>query len=255
MGRRGSVFVSDVHLRMGDEAYLGTFLEFLRGVAAEARDVYIHGDLFDFYVGPRQGGHGFYEPLFKELGRLVAAGVRVGVQRGNRDFLVGRRFEEQGVDLLPDEISLELGGRRVHLSHGDQFCIHDRSYQFWARGVLRAGLVKGFVRNLPVPVAVWLAGRYRRVSARKKRRLENVEAGRLPSILDGVRELLQRDFHEVVICGHIHHLAETPVESEAGTARLLTTGAWEEGPNFVHFDGSDFHLRRFGPRTAAPAGG
>jgi len=234
------VFVSDVHLHHGGEAYLGDFLAFLRSVGVRSRTLFIHGDLFDFYVGPRQGALDFYRPLFEELGRLVSSGVRVAAVRGNRDFLIGRRFAQAGVEVLPDESTLELGRFRVHLSHGDQFCVHDHSYLFWARGVLRA-----------VSLALWLARRYRHVSHRKKRRLEAREQGRLPSILDGVRRLLERDPHDVVVCGHIHHLAETAVASGGTTARLLTTGAWEDGPNYILFDGVDFQLCRFDP-TAPP---
>ena len=207
-----AVFVSDVHLYAGGNAYLGDFVGFLRSVASAAEELFILGDLFDFYVGHRQGRLPFYDSLFGAIRELVEDGTRVHVCRGNRDFLVGRLFRECGATLLPDEHTREFGGFKVHLSHGDQFCIHDRSYQFWARGVLRAAPIRFLVRNMPVWFATWLARRYRTVSRAKQVRVSRQGARRLDCILDGVREQLERDPHDVVICGHIHHMAETPFE-------------------------------------------
>lgn len=248
------VFVSDVHLRFDDHAYLDQFTSFIDGIRREgAAAVYVHGDLFDFYVGPRQGARPFYRPLFIALRALVDAGIPVGVIHGNRDYLMGKRFLEAGCQMLPDEVTLELGDLRVHLSHGDQFCIHDRSYQFWARGVLRAAPIRFLVRNLPVVFATWLAKRYRKVSARKFARHAQEATSRLPTVFDGVKELLQRDPHDALICGHIHQLATTPVEAGETRAVLYTTGAWEQGPNCVEW--CDGALRAKDLRTVPSASG
>ena len=91
----GVAFVSDVHVRFGDQGYLEAFLRFLRHVPSIARSLYIHGDLFDFYIGEKQGRLEFYRPLFDTLGQLVGDGVAVGVLAGNRDFLLDRSFQRR----------------------------------------------------------------------------------------------------------------------------------------------------------------
>jgi UDP-2,3-diacylglucosamine pyrophosphatase LpxH len=156
---------------------------------------------------------------------------------------MGRCFLEHGVVVLPDAVSITCGESRVHLSHGDQFCIHDRSYQFWARTVLRAAPLRFCVRNLPVAVAIWLARRYRGVSRRKFARHRRTHDTRLPTVLDGVHQLLRSDPHDVVICGHIHHLADTSLDVQGRPVRLLTTGAWEQGPNHIEWSDGAFRLR------------
>jgi UDP-2,3-diacylglucosamine hydrolase len=247
----GVVFVSDVHLRFDDAAYLDQFLAFLRHVPSIARSLYIHGDLFDFYIGEKQGRLAFYRPLFETLRGLVDQGIAVGILAGNRDFLLDRSFRDAGVAILEDEVRLDLGGRHAHLSHGDQFCVHDKSYQA-ARRVLRSAPIRVMMSAMPARVAVFLANRYRGISKKKTARMLSGDGSRLGTILDGVRMLLDREKLDWVICGHIHHLAETPVEGAAGPARLFTTGAWEQGPNFVHFDGETLRLRKF--QALEPAG-
>lgn len=242
------VFVSDVHLRYEDQPYLDQFTSFLDQIRADgAAAVYIHGDLFDFYVGPRQGARPFYQPLFDALRRLIDAGIPVAVLHGNRDYLMGKRFTEAGCELIPDETTLDLAGTKTHLSHGDQFCIHDRSYQFWARGVLRMAPFRFLVKVMPVSIGFWLARRYRKVSAKKFRKHAGEGNSRLPTVFDGVKQMLERSPHDAVICGHIHDLAETPVEAGETRATLYTTGAWEQAPNCVVWSGGELRARENPP--------
>src|SRR5262249_38502832 len=145
---------------------------------------------------------------------------------GSGDFVLERSVGEAGVEILPDEVRVPLGGKIAHLSHGDQFCVHDKSYQT-ARRVLRSGFVRGVMKAMPAGVAVFLANRYRGISRKKTARMLSGQDNRLGTILDGVRMLLDRERVDYVICGHIHHLAETPVEGKSGLAKLFTTGAWE----------------------------
>lgn len=248
----GIAFVSDVHLRFGDRAYLDQFLGFLRHVPSVARTLYIHGDLFDFYVGEKQGRLPFYAPLFDALRSLTGGGVKVGILAGNRDFLLDRSFEAAGVSILPDELSVALGDRVAHLSHGDQFCIHDTSY-LAARRVLRSRAVRALMSAMPASFAVFLANRYRAISRKKTARMLSGTHSRLGTILDGVTMLLDRRRFDFVICGHIHHLAETEVRGNCGGAVLVTTGAWEQGPNFVLFDGEAPRIQTFEPVPLAAA--
>jgi UDP-2,3-diacylglucosamine hydrolase len=245
------VFVSDIHLRYGDQPYLNEFLGFLHSLRrTPPAAVFIHGDLFDFYVGPRQGRLPFYLPLFEALRLLRSEGSPVGVIHGNRDYLLGQCFLDAGCEVIRDEVELRLGNDRVLLSHGDEHCVEDRSYQFWARGVLRSWPMRTLVQNMPVSLAFWAARRYRRISGKKSARYSHMQTGRLSTILRGVNERLALDPYDVVICGHIHHLASTTVGPPEKPTRLLTTGAWEERPNYVEWRGGAFHLQTFDPGTA-----
>ncbi|MGR5542462.1 UDP-2,3-diacylglucosamine diphosphatase, partial [Vibrio campbellii] len=56
-------------------------------------------------------------------------GVPCYFTRGNRDFLVGKRFaKETGVTLLGDETVIELYGRKAVVLHGDTLCTLDEAY-------------------------------------------------------------------------------------------------------------------------------
>ena len=242
-------FVSDVHLYYEGTDYLRQFIEFLEAARTGCDELYIVGDLFEFWIGDRQGRFDFYRPLFETIRSLVAGGVAIRIIHGNRDFLMGRRFEDFGATILPDEVELDLGGERVHLSHGDQFCLHDVSYQR-ARKVFRSRPVRFVSKILPGPIGLFLARSYRRISERKKAKKKSRygTGNRYWTIEEGVRGEFERGDHDVVVCGHIHFMQDAVFDIEGRSRRVITTGAWEEGPNYVVFDPSEgLSLRRFDP--------
>ncbi|MCA9323458.1 MAG: UDP-2,3-diacylglucosamine diphosphatase [Planctomycetes bacterium] len=236
--------LSDVHLYHGGDAYLEQFLDFLGRAVGEAKTLYIAGDLFEFWIGDRQGSLAFYRPLFERLGAASEAGLNLGIMQGNRDFLLGQRFAEAGCELLPDELILDLAGQRVHLSHGDQFCLEDRSY-LRARTVMRSRPARAVAACLPASLGLLLARSYRGISERKKARKKMLTGNRFHTVERGVRSTLQDLDLDGLICGHIHWPRDQWLDVAGRRRRVITTGAWEEGPNLVVFDGKSLELRQF----------
>ncbi|MEZ6194893.1 MAG: UDP-2,3-diacylglucosamine diphosphatase [Planctomycetota bacterium] len=245
-------FVSDVHLVQGDRPYLEQFLAFLDRALAEADELWIVGDLFEFWIGERQTRDGFYDDLFARLAEFGRSCGPVHVVHGNRDFLMGEEFRRAGCRLEPDRNRLELGGLDVHVSHGDELCVDDLSYQR-ARVVMRSRPARFVAALLPGALGGWLARRYRRISERKKARKKAVTGNRFHTIERGLEELAARIDPDVVICGHIHFPADQVLEFAGRSRRIITTGAWEEGPNYIVWRAGDFELRRFDPAAPCPS--
>lgn len=247
-------FVSDVHLYFDGADYLADFLRFLERAADEVARLYVVGDLFEFWIGNRQARLPFYRPLLDALADARRRGLRIGLVQGNRDFLLGRAFSDLGCDLLPDELLFAAAGQRVHVSHGDQFCIHDHSYQA-ARSWMRSAPARFVAACLPAGLGVWLARSYRGISERKKARMSRETGNRFHTIEDGVRREFAVGGHDLIICGHIHDFADRRLTVEGRERRVISTGAWEEGPNYVAFDGKDFRPMRFEAAEVGPGEG
>ncbi|MEE9392198.1 MAG: UDP-2,3-diacylglucosamine diphosphatase [Planctomycetota bacterium] len=237
-------FVSDVHLALGDQAYLEQFLAFLAAAQQQAQQLYIVGDLFEFWIGDRQADIEFYTPLFERFRELVEKGTHIGVIHGNRDFLMGSAFTDVGCELLPDEITLQLEGLGVHLSHGDQFCIHDHSY-LRARVIMRSKPIRWLAALLPGAVGHGLARCYRGISERKKQKKLQATGNRFHTVKDGIEAELARSDHDLILCGHIHYYADQTLRVGGRDRRVLTTGAWEESPNYVAWTDGKIGLHRF----------
>jgi UDP-2,3-diacylglucosamine hydrolase len=109
----------------------------------------ILGDLFEAWVGDdllAQAPPDEHHAVCEALTALAAGGCTIGVQRGNRDFLLGPDFAKRcGASLLADPCVLELGAQRIVLSHGDALCIDDHAYMRWRETCRDARWQAGFL--------------------------------------------------------------------------------------------------------------
>lgn len=122
-------FISDLHLQQADPATYGAWQRYLRTTQADA--LFILGDLFEVWVGDDVLGDtgGFEAQCAADL-QATARRLPVYLMHGNRDFLMAPALMRAcGATLLPDPSTLELGGVRWLLSHGDAWCLEDRDYQ------------------------------------------------------------------------------------------------------------------------------
>jgi UDP-2,3-diacylglucosamine hydrolase len=127
--KQGILFISDLHLSLEKPEITRRFLNFLANRATKAQAVYILGDLFDAWIGDDD----FTPPNNKiraQLKQLTDSGIKVYLQQGNRDFLLGTRFaQDTGVTLLNDYEVIQLYGCPTLLTHGDLLCTDDLAYQ------------------------------------------------------------------------------------------------------------------------------
>ena len=124
-----SLFVSDLHLSARGPETADLFVKFLAGPARDAQDLYILGDLFDYWLGDDDLADPFNERIRAALAALTAGGTAAYFLPGNRDFLVGDAFAAAtGITLLPDISVHRIAGRPTLLLHGDTLCTDDHAY-------------------------------------------------------------------------------------------------------------------------------
>ncbi|WP_338759308.1 UDP-2,3-diacylglucosamine diphosphatase [Massilia sp. METH4] len=123
------LFISDLHLQADRPALTEAFLRFVDERARCARQLYLLGDLFEYWAGDDDLADAFHSRIAAALRGLADAGVAVFWIAGNRDFLVGDRFADAaGLTLLPETWVIEDHGRRIVLVHGDAQCTDDVKY-------------------------------------------------------------------------------------------------------------------------------
>lgn len=125
-----TLFISDLHLAPDTPAANEALLRFLRDTAPSADALYVLGDLFEFWIGDDALAHPFERGIAGAFRRLADSRVPVYFMRGNRDFLIGRRFaRESGMKILRDPTLVDLYGIPTLLMHGDTLCTDDVEYQ------------------------------------------------------------------------------------------------------------------------------
>lgn len=125
-----ALFVSDLHLQPSSPSTVLLFENFLTQQASRARQLYLLGDLFEYWAGDDDIDSPFVRAIVDALAALSASGVALFWIAGNRDFLVGDGFARAaGLTLLPDPYVANIAGRQIILTHGDTQCTDDVDYQ------------------------------------------------------------------------------------------------------------------------------
>lgn len=122
-------FISDLHLSESQPRTTQAFFDFLQQRASQAQELYILGDLFEYWAGDDDLGNPYNKGIADALHALSDTGVKIFWIAGNRDFLVGPEFAQTtGLTLLPDPFVACIGNKRIALSHGDAQCTDDTAY-------------------------------------------------------------------------------------------------------------------------------
>jgi UDP-2,3-diacylglucosamine hydrolase len=167
------------------------------------------------------------------LADLCATGTPVYVMRGNRDFLMGARFEaETGCRLLPDPTVVDLYGEPTLLMHGDTLCTEDLEYQAFRRQVRDPRWQSGFLAR-PLAERAALAQK-----AREGSRMAT--QGKAEAIMDvtpeAVIETMQAHGVRQLIHGHTHRPAIHRLVLQSGEARRVVLGDWYQTDSVLVLD-------------------
>jgi UDP-2,3-diacylglucosamine hydrolase len=218
------LFISDLHLDATAPEAVAQFRRFLQQEAREAEALHILGDLFETWIGD-DDEEAARDTVCTALRELTRAGTRCFVQRGNRDFLLGRDFEHRtGCTLLPDPALLQIGAVRAVISHGDLLCSADHSYQEF-RSLTRTRWFQADFLRFPPPLRRTLALLARAGSREHTRQLRN-------EIMDvataAVEAMLRCGGCSLLIHGHTHRPGIHPLQVDGRPATRIVLGDWYE---------------------------
>ena len=124
-----ALFISDLHLQASHPRTAEAFFRFLAERAAHAEQLYLLGDIFEYWAGDDDLDDPFNARVVTALRRLGDGGTAVYWLGGNRDFLVGAGFAAAaGLTLLAEPHVATIAGHRIVVVHGDAQCTNDARY-------------------------------------------------------------------------------------------------------------------------------
>ncbi len=193
------VIISDLHLSEQKPKTIMGFLRFMKTVAPRYTELVILGDFFDFWIGDDAMGPA--EAVAATLKLYTSTGRRVILMQGNRDVMLGADFAATcGAELVNDPIVVDIRGERVLLSHGDAWCLRDKSYQAF-RAMVRNPQWQAAALAKPVQERLAMAMKARASSEGTK--VEKT-AEEMDVVESAVAEAAQAAGVRIVIHGHTH---------------------------------------------------
>lgn len=234
-------FISDVHLgvpngRRDPAAHQDALISFLRHVGETGDRLYIVGDLFDFWFEYRSSVPSTGARVVFELYALRQRGVDVVILPGNHDIWLGDYLRnEVGLDVRDNPIEVEIDGKRLYVTHGDEF---NADWQFdLSRAILKSPLAIRLFRLLHPDLGVAL-GRW-------TSQFSDARARATPRDDRGVYEQAASDLilngHDVVICGHFHN----GIDKQILAGRLIVLGNWLRSDTYAEMADGEIRLMRW----------
>jgi len=232
-------FIADLHLDGTATPRARNFHKFLKAISAYAKErtveLYIIGDLFEFWYEYRSALFDIYKHDLAALGHAWDAGVNIYLFFGNRDFAYGKfataRF---GATVLGDGQLITLGDSRpLWMEHGDLLCTGDTRYLRF-RSIIRSWPVKVLFWLMPWAIAKRTIGRIRkRTTADKQQKPKDSIA----IDMEFARKRLEEKGGRILLCGHTH----VPQMEDLGAGyRLIVLPPWCDTPAGMVEDGSSF---------------
>ncbi len=205
-----ALFASDMHLGAHDPQTLRQFLAALAVAAKGISHLFLLGDLLDAWVGDDAPDEAADE-LASALAGLARQGLWIGLQRGNRDFLIDVPIEHCepfsrrcGAQLLDDPAIIDLLGRPVMLAHGDAWCLSDRDYIAFRSQVRESSWQRRFLGK-PLAERLEIA-RNMRAESQSRRQITDIDPAHTANLMraHGVGWLIH---------GHTHQPGQSSLET------------------------------------------
>ncbi len=248
-----SLFISDLHLCDSRPNITTAFIHFLEHTASQAQALYILGDLFEYWAGDDAISNNISETNVIETAVIKSGALQASIHAlsslakttpvffmaGNRDFLIGNKFEKAtGIKILPDPSLIILYGKPVLLSHGDALCTDDTAYQTFRQEVRSPAWQAQFLSQ-PLQQRIDYIEQLRAKS-------EQAKSTKSMQIMDvneaAVANLLQQyDYPPLFIHGHTHRPQAHEYLLAGHACKRVVLGDWYEQGSYLRLDVNGCH--------------
>lgn len=219
-----------------------TIVKWLENIKKDALEIYLVGDLFDFWFEYRQTVPKGYIRFLAKIAEITDEGIPVHLFTGNHDmWMFDYLSQEIGVSIHKKTIKREWNGKTFLIGHGDGLGPGDRFYKFlklFFNSRICQWLFARIHPNLGMGIGNFWSS---------KSRISNIQKGE--KFLGNEKEwlyqyskkILEKEHYDYFIFGHRHLVLD--IEIKEKNSRYINLGEWFTGnPYFASFNGETLTL-------------
>lgn len=240
-------FLSDFHLGAPNpEASLvreKKIIHFLSSIQESAEEIFILGDLFDFwfeykYVVPKG-----YTRILGKLAEISDAGIKIHFFVGNHDMWMKDYFQKElNIDVYFEPKEFTYNNKKFLIGHGDGLGPGDKGYKF-IKKVFRHPVSQWSFGMLPPVIGMGLANYFSRKSRAKTGESNETFLGEDSEwLVTYCKEVLQEKHFDYFIFGHRHLPLDIKLNE---TSRYINLGDWIRYFTYAAFDGENLTLLNY----------
>jgi len=232
------LFISDVHLGLQSKETENKkerlLVEFLNSTGAKCKELFIVGDLFDFWFEYK---HVYQKGFFRTLTALQdlsETGIKVHYFIGNHDFMHRNFFaDEIGVALYEKPIEVTLNGKNFFIGHGDGLVKNDYGY-FVLKMIMRNKAIQKLYSLIHPDLGVGLA---RMTSKSSRNYTSHKDYGEVDGLFEAAKKQIDNG-SDFVIFGHLHKR----VHKNYSQGYYINLGSWLDKPCYGIFKQNNFEI-------------
>ena len=237
-------FASDFHLGLpsflaGREREL-RIVQWLESIKADASELFLMGDVFDFWFEYKTVIPKGYARFLGELAELTDAGIKLYLFKGNHDMWMFDYFEKEfGATIITNELVITRGGKKFYLHHGDGLGPGDAKYKILKKFFRSSFCQWLFARvhpNLGVGVGNYWSQHSRLANSKK----EVAKPGEQEWLVKFCNDTLKTEYYDYMIFGHRHIPLDIQLKQPT---RYINLGEWlNYDYSYAVFDGEQLTL-------------
>ncbi|MBS1730710.1 MAG: UDP-2,3-diacylglucosamine diphosphatase [Bacteroidetes bacterium] len=246
-GQKKIYFISDFHLGAPDYA---TSLErekkivrFLETIKEDAAELFILGDMFDFWYEYKTVVPKGFVRLLGMLASFSDKGIPIHFFIGNHDMWMHGYFEnELNIKVYEKPERFQFNGKKFYIGHGDGLGPGDHGYKRLKK-VFRNPFCQWLFGQLHPTWGMGLANYFSAKSRKKTGSSDQVFLGEENEwLVIYAKEILANEHIDYFVFGHRH----LPLDIDLGdNSRYINLGDWIRSYTYAFFDGQNMHLLKW----------
>lgn len=242
-------FASDFHLgapnNESSRIREDKICRWLDSIKEDATEIYLLGDLFDFWFEYKSVVPRGYVRFLGKLAELLDKGIDIHICVGNhdlwlRDYLVN----EIGVSIFNQPQTIVRNGKKFHIHHGDGLGPGDKGYKVLKRFFVHP--ISQFIFSQLHPnLGFGIAQRASKKSRINQPQSEKEYQGDTKEFLTLYSEQILKKEEDIdfFVFGHRH--LQLDVTLSNNRSRYINLGEWFTGSRYVRFDGEELSILNF----------
>lgn len=237
-------FASDFHLG----SYPATqsidrerrIIAWLEDIKADAKELYLVGDIFDFWFEYATVVPKGYVRFLGKLAELADLGIKITLFKGNHDmWMFGYLKDELHADIVSNEKIIELNGKRFYIHHGDGLGPGDKKYKFLKR-IFRSSICQWLFARLHPNLGIGIATRWSKHSRIANNNEEKFLGEEQEWLIVYAKEILENQHYDYFIFGHRHLPYELELKNKS---KIINLGEWINYNTYAVWDGENLSLK------------
>jgi UDP-2,3-diacylglucosamine hydrolase len=242
-------FISDFHLGAPNkEASLireKIIVSFLEKIKNEAAEIFIVGDMFDFWFEYKNVVPKGYVRILGKLAELTDAGIPIHFFVGNHDMWMRNYFQEElNIPVYFEPKTFTRNGKKILIGHGDGLGPGDKGYKRMKK-IFRSKACQFLFGILPPLIGIGIANYFSRKSRAATGTSDEVFLGEEKEwLIQYAKKKIETEHFDYFIFGHRH----LPINFKlTHNSTYINLGEWINYNSYAVMQQSEISLAYYKP--------